>query len=166
MIHSHNKCIQPSHEYKPGDKVYLEATNNTVACPTKKLTEKQLGPFTIIKKIGNTSYCLKLLDTWIIHDIFHSSYLTPFKPLKFPSQQKPPQPLPIINNKEEPEYEVETILDSHKRQNKVQYLVHWKGYPSEEDTWELLSNLENAQEVLQQYHQQHPTAPHNPSFQM
>jgi hypothetical protein len=83
--------------------------------PPKKLTEKQLGPFTIIKKIGNTSYHLKLPDTWIIHNIFHFSYLTPFKPSKFPSQQKPPKPPPIINGEEEPKYEVETILDSHKR---------------------------------------------------
>jgi hypothetical protein len=95
---------------------------------------------------------LKLPDAWIIHNVFHSSYLTPFKPSKFPSQQKPPQPPPIINDEEEPEYKVETILDSCKRQNKVQYLIHWKGYLSEEDTWELLSNLKNAQEVLQQYH--------------
>jgi hypothetical protein len=44
MICSHNRHIQPSHKYKPGDKVYLEATNITVACPTKKLTEKWLHP--------------------------------------------------------------------------------------------------------------------------
>jgi hypothetical protein len=137
-----------------------------VARPTKKLTEKQLRPFTITKKIGNTSYRLKLLDTWIIYNVFHSSYLTPFKPSKFPSQQKPLQPPLIINDEEEPEYEVETILNSRKRRNKVQYLVHWKGYPSEEDTWEPLSNLENTQEALQQYHQQHPTAPHDSSFQI
>src|ERR1700726_3386047 len=129
------------------------------------VTDKRLGPFEVTKKIGNTSYRLKLPDTWIIHDVFHSSYLTPFKPSKFPSQQKPPPPPAIINDAEEPEYEVETVRDSRKRRNKVQYLIHWKGYPPEEDTWEPLSNLENAQEALQQYYQQHPTAPRDPSFQ-
>jgi hypothetical protein len=45
MIHSHNKHIQPSQEYKPGDKVYLEATNITVACPTKKTHRKTTWTF-------------------------------------------------------------------------------------------------------------------------
>ncbi|KAJ9069710.1 M-phase phosphoprotein 8 [Entomophthora muscae] len=34
---------------------------------------------------------------------------------------------------------------------KPQYYVKWRGYPMEESTWELLSNLTNAQEAIQLY---------------
>ena len=37
---------------KKGDKVWLEATNIKTNHPMKKLTDKQLGPFEVIKKVG------------------------------------------------------------------------------------------------------------------
>ena len=51
-------------EYKPGDRVYLEGTNITTDQPIKKLDDKWHGPFTVIKKVGATSYKLKLPMTW------------------------------------------------------------------------------------------------------
>ncbi|XP_050407186.1 uncharacterized protein LOC126822364 isoform X2 [Patella vulgata] len=34
------------------------------------------------------------------------------------------------------EYEVECIVKKRKKNRKVQYLLHWKGYPSSADSWE------------------------------
>ena len=49
------------------------------------------------------------------------------------------------------EYEVEAILrkrlSKRGRGHRDEYLVHWKGYPSEEDTWEPKSNLTNCEEI-------------------
>ena len=69
-----------------------------------------------------------------------------------------PPPPEIINNQEE--YEVERILDSRMsgRQG-LQYLVKWKGYGNEENSWEPERNLANAQDLLQHYHRDHPQAP-------
>lgn len=54
------------------------------------------------------------------------------------------------------EYEVESILKHRVRKygrgSRLEYLVHWKGYASHDDTWEPLSNLTNCHELLQEYH--------------
>jgi hypothetical protein len=46
---------------------------------------------------------------------------------------KPPPDLEIING--EPEYIIEAILDSRRFCNCLQFLVLWKGYGYEENTW-------------------------------
>jgi histone-lysine N-methyltransferase SUV39H len=51
----------------------------------------------------------------------------------------------------EPEYEVERILDHRKGQNGVHYLVKWKGWPKESNTWEPEENLTNCTQVLRNY---------------
>jgi len=42
---------------------------------------------------------------------------------------------------------------------KLQYLVHWKGYNSEDDSWEPASVIfEDAPKAVQKFHDDHPTA--------
>ena len=67
-----------------------------------------------------------------IDNNFHVSLLRPAH-IGFASQnqEKPP---PVLNNDKNHEtYEVEDILDSRIRRNKVQYLVSWTGY--HDTTW-------------------------------
>ncbi|KAJ9062615.1 M-phase phosphoprotein 8 [Entomophthora muscae] len=46
---------------------------------------------------------------------------------------------------------IQKKLRNQTHYQKPQYYVKWKGYPLEESTWELLSNLTNAQEAIQLY---------------
>jgi hypothetical protein len=39
------------------------------------------------------------------------------------------------------------------------YKVHWKGYPSYDDSWEPLSNLTHCQEAIDEYRSANPTHP-------
>ena len=66
------------------------------------------------------------------------------------------RPPPIIDNKEE-EYEVEAILNMrrHGRGHKLQYLVHWKGYPHSDDSWVDHKDL-NTPELLKEFYQKSP----------
>ena len=57
------------------------------------------------------------------------------------------------------EYEAEEILDSRLIKRHGYYLVHWKGYPISEATWEPYENLENSQELINLFHQQFPGKP-------
>jgi hypothetical protein len=64
----------------------------------------------------------------------------------------------LINGVEE--FEVESILDSRIRQRHLEYLVHWKGYSHEDDTWEPEVNVENCAGLIRQFHRECPSAPH------
>ena len=53
------------------------------------------------------------------------------------------------------EYEVEKIVDAKVRKYGIMYNVKWAGYPDSENTWEPARNLENAQEKIAEYWEQH-----------
>ena len=57
------------------------------------------------------------------------------------------------------EWEVESIKDSRFHRNQLQYLVHWQGYDVSEDSWEPATHLKHAQEIVQEYHANHPSKP-------
>ena len=49
------------------------------------------------------------------------------------------------------EWEVEKILIKKKIRGVEKYLVRWKGFTAEEDTWERKENLKNAEEALEEF---------------
>ena len=55
----------------------------------------------------------------------------------------------LIGNEEE--YEVEQILKHHGCSKCHQFLVRWKGYAADKDSWLKESNLRNASELLLEY---------------
>jgi hypothetical protein len=58
-----------------------------------------------------------------------------------------------------PEYEVESILKVRRKGRGLQYLVHWKGYSHEEDTWEPKRNVEETK-AWEEFYKENPKAPH------
>ena len=44
----------------------------------------------------------------------------------------------------EKEWEVEDIIEERRKDGHKEYLVHWRGYPIEERTWEAEDNLQNS----------------------
>jgi hypothetical protein len=56
----------------------------------------------------------------------------------------------------EEEYKVDHIV-RHKRnkQGRLLFLIRWKGYSPEEDSWEPAGNLKHAREVLTAYKMSH-----------
>lgn len=57
--------------------------------------------------------------------------------------------------KPEEEYEVEAILDKRVvgtgSSTKTEYLVHWRGYGTDEDTWEPMKELTNVQSKIDEF---------------
>ena len=90
-----------------------------------------------------------------IHPVIHIRYLTKHKSTdKFKSRYVPPPPETTMDDGTI-EFEVDSIL-SHRvrkygRGSRLEYLIHWKGYESHDDTWEPLRNLENCQELVNEY---------------
>ena len=120
-------------EIKEGDQVWLEGHNLLIA-GNCKLSPKCYGPFTVTKMIGPMAAHLDLPQSMKIHNMFHMDLLLPYKETE---QYGMPFtcPPPIIDSKEE--YKIENILDArHHRQGcKLQYLIHWKGYPHSDNLW-------------------------------
>ena len=52
---------------------------------------------------------------------------------------------------DEIEYEVEKVLGKKKIQGRDHYLIKWKGYSNEDNTWEPSENLLNAQDALKDF---------------
>ncbi|NIG61663.1 chromodomain Y-like protein [Pontoporia blainvillei] len=53
-------------------------------------------------------------------------------------------------------YEVERIVDKRKnKKGKTEYSVRWKGYDSEDDTWEWEQNLVNCEKYIHDFNRRH-----------
>ena len=113
-------------------KVWLEGVNLRNRGPGK-FAPKREGPFPIIEVKSPWTYRLKLPAQWRIHDVFHASLLTPYKQTAVhgPSFSEPP-PEQIDG---EEEYEVEDIVGHKMYRGKLRYLVKWKGYGEEHNSW-------------------------------
>ncbi|MBW0533541.1 hypothetical protein O181_073256 [Austropuccinia psidii MF-1] len=120
-----NRSIPP--DSQPGDKVWLAYKNINTTRHTKKLSERWLGPFGVINKIGSHAYHLKFPQQWkSVHTVFHVSLLEPVKQSTIPKQhQLSPPPVPV---EEQEEWEVAQVLDSTLKRGKLWYLVEWKGF--------------------------------------
>ncbi|KAG8942886.1 hypothetical protein FRC04_003461 [Tulasnella sp. 424] len=148
---------QESPEYAIGDKVWLEARNIKTDRPSTKLVAKRLGPFVIETKVSSHAYKLTLPPTMRIRPVFHISLLTPHVTDTILGRVQQPPP-PIIVDEQE-EWEVEKILNSRFYYRRLQYLVKWKGFGEEGNTWENADNLEHSADLVREFHQQHPEAP-------
>ena len=68
--------------------------------------------------------------------------------------QEKERPAPVIIKGEE-EWEVERILNKQQIREKDKYLVWWKGFMAESDTWEGKENLKNAKEAIEEYEREY-----------
>src|SRR5260221_11649729 len=72
-------------ELKIGDQAYVKAKFFRTRWPSKKLLEKNLGPYDVIGKPGTHSITLCLLHQFhSIHLVFHVSQMEPAQPNPFP----------------------------------------------------------------------------------
>ena len=79
--------------YKPGDRVYLDASDIKTTCPSPKLSHRQLGPFKIESQVGPSAYCLKLpYGMRQLHPVFNIVKLSaaPEDPILGRKLQAPP----------------------------------------------------------------------------
>ena len=159
--HNDMTCYADQHrgsapEYKVGDKVWLSTKDIKINRPSRKLTERQLGPFEIVKVVSPNAVKLKLPASFKIHDVINVSQVRPYKP---PVIGQCVTPSEAVEVEGAPEYEVEEVIDSRLKRGKLEYLVKWSGYTDDHNTWEPESNLDNSKETINDFHKSNPSAP-------
>ena len=136
----------------------IKATNIKTKRPSKKLDHKLRGPFPIEKLVRTHAIKLKFPPGMgKIHSTFHIGMIEPYRPNTIPGRIEPPPPPVDIADEI---YEVESIRKSKKVRTKVYYLVSWKGYGPDEDTWEPAENLVGGgEDAVREFHETHPDQP-------
>jgi len=103
------------------------------------------------------AYCLKL-PYWMkqLHPVFNVVKLTPALDDLITGQKTKDHPPPIVINREA-EWEVEEILNSCWYRRRFQYLIKWKGYGHEHNSWESASKV-SAPKLIAKFYHKHPGA--------
>ena len=155
---------KPPVDFKIGAFAFVKAEFFRTTRPSKKLSDKYLGPYEIIAQPGPQSFTLKLPASMrAIHPVFHVSQLELSAPNTFPDRaESAPEPVEIDG---ELEYEIAEVLDSKQDRRRkpcdILYLVRWAGYEGtdEETSWLLATELGHASDLLADFHSRYPNKP-------
>jgi hypothetical protein len=78
MPRYYNQRRLPIPTYKPGDRVYLDASDIKTTQPSKKLSHRQLGPYVVERQVAKNAYRLRLPKSMSrLHPVFNIVKLTP-----------------------------------------------------------------------------------------
>ncbi|KAL0202705.1 hypothetical protein M9458_000723, partial [Cirrhinus mrigala] len=80
--------------YHPGDHVWLSTWDIRLWLPSKKLSPRYIGPFSICRQISEVTYELTLPDTYCIASTFHASLVKPYVNPVLPLSTEHEVPLP------------------------------------------------------------------------
>ena len=119
---------------------------------SEKLTEHFVGPYKVKGIVSSNAIELELSKSIKIHPVVNVSRVRLYKPQVEGQKKTPPKPV-IIEGKEE--FEVEKILNKRVVRGKEKFLVRWKGYTVEEDTWESRENLGNVKELVEEFEREY-----------
>ena len=158
MEHYANKDRIEGPNLQEGDMVYLlrhtrghKMPNIKTNRPNDKLDFRKIGPFKILKKIGNVNYELEMPEGMQLkYPVFHVSLLE-----KAQIDEATGRPIldEIIIIEDEEEWEVEKVLAVRRNpeeNNRIEYQVRWKGYDPIHDTWEPVESF-NTMELIQDF---------------
>ena len=157
IMRYYNRKRTPAPVYKLEDQVYLDVSDIKTTRLSPKLSHHRLGPFEIERQMELLAYRLKLpYGMRQLHPVFNVVKLSAaLEDLIL--GRKPQAPLPPIIVDGEEEWEVEEILNSHWHWRRFQFLVKWKGFSREHNSWEIASDVK-APDLIMEYYQKYPAA--------
>lgn len=159
-------------QYQEGDLVYVDARNMKTNRPAKKLDDKWIGPYKVLKCYPRACR-VELPPSVRIFPVFHTSLLQRQNPGGLPGQE-------AINEAEAKnvqgrvlerddagveveKWEFTDIMDAHDEagDGQITYQVRWKHHPP---TWQLAEDLKGQEEAVRQFHERFPDKPGPPPW--
>jgi len=150
-----NRKRREKEEYRVGDLVLLSMKDlkwQMKGRRLEKLTEHFVGPYKVKGIVLSNTIEVELPKSIKIHPVVNISRVQLYKP-QVEGQKKILPKLVIIEGEEE--LEVEKILNKRTIRGKEKFLVRWKGYIVEEDTWESRENLKNAKKLVEEFEREY-----------
>ena len=128
---------------------------------SKKIGQQYVGPFRILERIGKQAYRLDIPAHWRVHPVFSLAQLEPAPPGPDPFHRPMPEHPDSVfvegDTAEWKSYVVERLLNKRVRRTGrghgeiVEYLVQWRGYGPEFDTWYNVKALDNCMDLVHEY---------------
>ena len=136
-------------EWKKGDRVLL-STKNLVfkERPSKKLMERYVGPYVIEKIVSLNAVKLRLPSSMRIHLVVNMSQIVRYREQMKGQKKKEGKAIEVDGVEE---WEVEKVLNKKKIRGVEKYLIQWKGFTAEGNTWERKENLKNAGKLIEEF---------------
>ena len=135
--------------WKKGDRVLL-STKDLVfkERPSKKLTERYVRPYTIEEVVLLNAVKLRLPSSMRIHPVINVSRIVRYKEQVKGQKKEEGKPIEVEGIEE---WEVEKVLNKKKIRGVEKYLIRWKGFTVEGNTWEGKENLKNAEKLIEEF---------------
>ncbi|KNE95009.1 hypothetical protein PSTG_11706 [Puccinia striiformis f. sp. tritici PST-78] len=153
-----DKKVKTNPRWNEGEEVWLSSRNITTTRASPKLLDRWLGPFLINSQISPSAYYKLTLPPSMkgVHPVFQISMLRKHTTDQIEGRRRA-EPGPIIVDGEE-EWEVDQLLDCRKRGRGREFLVEWKGFGPDSNSWEPETNLSNSKELIDKFDKKFPTA--------
>jgi len=150
----YNKKRKSMEPLKKEELVMLNGRNIRAKCRCKKLENKTLGPFKVLSIGSNSRFCkLKLPHSWKIHPVFNIDLLEQYKGTD-------PNNRIIEIEADGEDWVMESIIPTGPSDNNPKrhvFLVKWKDFAQEENTWETCENVaEHDIKLLREYYERNP----------
>ena len=113
-----------------------------------KLIERYMGLYEIEEVVSSNVVKLQLPSSMRIHLVVNMSRIVQYKEQVKGQKKKEGKPVEVEGVEE---WEVEKILNKRKIKGVEKYLVRWKGFTAESDTWEKEEDLENAKNLVDDF---------------
>ena len=140
-------------EFQVGDLVMLKTSYLVRGTSYHKTTLQRRydGPFPVVKRVGKVAYKLELPPEIKFHPVFHVSLLKPYyqdheDPGRMQTKRAP------FACKASYDKEVQEVLAQRTVGRDREYLIHWKGHPQSESSWEPAKDLWQFEAAIRQFH--------------
>ena len=110
--------------------------------PMKKLMERYVGLYMIEEVVSLNAVKLRLPSSMGIYLVVNISWIVRYKEQVKGQKKEEGKPVEVEGVEK---WEVEKILNKKKMREVEKYLIRWKGFMAEGDTWKRKENLKNVE---------------------